>query len=402
MAWFAAVVVLSLLATLLVSQQWRAVAAPGDDDSTFVPVTPCRLFDFRSGADNVGVKSTPLGAGEGNRYVQDVVGSNGDCVIPGDAVAVSMNVTIVNPTSQSNLRVFPADVATPNASNLNWLAGQSPTPNKVDVKLSPDGKIRLYNHVGTVNVLADVVGYYTAESLKELAASVGVPGPAGPVGAQGPSGPVGPVNRITDGQIAQLQWYQDPGAAAVYPVGDNPRGMAFDGTNIWVTNLNDNDVSRIDPVTGDRTDFSVGGVPVGVAFDGTNIWVANNFDDDVSRIDPVTGDSIDFSVGNGPVGVAFDGTNIWVTNNLDDDVSRLDPVTGDRIDFSVGNGPFGVAFDGTNIWVTNNFDNDVSRLDPVTGDSIDFSVGTFPRGVAFDGTNIWVTNSFDADVSRLD
>jgi len=337
---------------------------PGDDDSTFVPVAPCRLFDFRSGPDNVGAKDTPLGAGEANRYTQNVVGSNGNCVIPVDAVAVSMNVTIVNPTAQSNLRVFPADVATPNASNLNWLAGQSPTPNKVDVKLSPDGKIGLYSHAGTVNVLADVVGYYTAKSLKELAATAGVPGPTGPIGAQGPSGPVGPVNRISDGQIAQLQWYQDPGAAAIYPVGDFPSGVAFDGTNIWVTNLFDDDVSRLDPVTGDRTDFAVGDNPYGVAFDGTNIWVTNQIDDDVSRLDPVTGDRTDFAVGDFPFGVAFDGTNIWITNTGDDDVSKLDPVTGDRTDFAVGNNPAGVAFDGTNIWITNTGDDDVSKLNP--------------------------------------
>jgi len=303
------VVVLSLLAALLVSEQWRVVAAPGDTNSTFVPVTPCRLFDFRAGPDNVGPKSTPLGAGEANRYTQAVTGSNDDCVVPVDAVAVSMNVTIVGPTAQSNLRVFPADVATPNASNLNWLAGQSPTPNKVDVKLSPDGKIRLYNHVGTVNVLADVVGYYTASSLKELAATAVVPGPVGP---QGPSGPSGPVNRITDGQIAQLQWYQDPGAAAVYPVGAGPVGVAFDGTNIWVANSGDGTVSRIDPVTGDPAgaDVNVGDDPRGVAFDGTHIWVTNSNDGMVSRLDPGTGVGTDFDVGDDPRGVAFDGTNI--------------------------------------------------------------------------------------------
>jgi hypothetical protein len=169
--WFATAVVFSVFATLLVSHEWRADAAPGDTDSTFVPVTPCRLFDFRSGPNNVGPKNTPLGAGESSVYIQNVTGTNGDCNIPPGAVGVAMNVTIVSPTAQSNLRVFPADVETPNASNLNWLAGQSPTPNKVDVKLSPDGKIKLYNHAGTVDVLADVVGYYTDNTLVELANS---------------------------------------------------------------------------------------------------------------------------------------------------------------------------------------------------------------------------------------
>ena len=168
-AWFATAIVLSILATLVVMQNWRAEAAPGDTDSTFVPIANCRLFDFRPGADNVGPKNTPLGAGESNVYTQSVHGTNGACNIPLDAVGVALNVTIVSPTAQSNLRVFPADIATPDASNLNWLPDQSPTPNKVDVKLSPAGKVKLYNHAGTVNVLADAVGYYTNSSLQELA-----------------------------------------------------------------------------------------------------------------------------------------------------------------------------------------------------------------------------------------
>jgi len=170
--WFATGVALTLLATVLVSQTWRADAAPGDTDSTFVPTTPCRLFDYRPAPDTVGPRSAPLGPGE--THVQQVTGSNGDCTgalaIPADAVAVAMNVTAVNPTAQSNLRVFPADVATlPTVSNLNFSAGQQPVPNKVDVKLSPDGKIKLSNFAGTVPIVGDVVGYYTNSTLKELA-----------------------------------------------------------------------------------------------------------------------------------------------------------------------------------------------------------------------------------------
>jgi len=169
-AWFATAVVLAVVSTLLVTQAWSADAAPGDEDSTFIPVPPCRL-DSRPAPFNVGPTPGPLGPGETNVYTQQVTGANGDCIIPPDAVAVSMNVTVVNGTAQSNLRVFPADVGTPDASNLNWLAGQSPTPNKVVTKLSLDGKIKLFNFAGTVNVLADVDGYFTSSSLKELAAS---------------------------------------------------------------------------------------------------------------------------------------------------------------------------------------------------------------------------------------
>jgi hypothetical protein len=167
--WFATAVVVSVIATLLVTQAWSVGAAPGDSDSTFVPFAPCRLFDSRPGESPNSGEKTPIGPGDSNVRTQQVTGNIGNCVgIPADATAVAMNVTIVAPSAQSNLRIFPADTATPTASNLNWLPGQSPTPNKVDVKLSPSGQIKLFNQNGNVDVLADVVGYYTNSTLQEI------------------------------------------------------------------------------------------------------------------------------------------------------------------------------------------------------------------------------------------
>ena len=135
----------------------NAVVSNGDRD-VFVPISPCRLFDLRA-AEQIGPRGTPLQPGE--TLTQPVSGSNGDCLIPADATAVAMNVTAVGGTADSYLTIWPSDVAPqPVASNLNWAPGSPPTPNKVDVKLSADGKINLYNNAGTVSVLADVVGYY--------------------------------------------------------------------------------------------------------------------------------------------------------------------------------------------------------------------------------------------------
>jgi len=134
----------------------NAVIGSGER-AAFVPITPCRLFDMRP-ADVVGPRSTPLTAGE--TYTQQVTGSNGKCTIPSDATGVAMNVTAVGGTAGSFLTIWPADVDQPLASNLNWVPGAPPTPNKVDVKLSAAGQIRMFNLTGTVFVLADVVGYY--------------------------------------------------------------------------------------------------------------------------------------------------------------------------------------------------------------------------------------------------
>jgi hypothetical protein len=59
--------------------------------------------------------------------------------------------------------------AVPTVSNLNFSAGQKPVPNKVDVRLSSNGRIKLFNAAGSVSVVGDVVGYYTKSSLSEIA-----------------------------------------------------------------------------------------------------------------------------------------------------------------------------------------------------------------------------------------
>lgn len=162
---FAAGIVVAVL-TSLVLADWRADAAVDVEESTFVPVTPCRLFDLRPGDENVGPRSTPLRADE--TYEQQVAGSNGDCELPNDISGVALNVTIVRPTAASNLTIYPSDVSRPTASNLNWVAGQAATPNKVDVKVSAGGAIDLYNRFGDVFVLADVTGYYTTDGLDRI------------------------------------------------------------------------------------------------------------------------------------------------------------------------------------------------------------------------------------------
>ncbi len=143
--------------------------AVGSNESTFVPITPCRLFDTRP-ATQVGPRNSPLG--EDSSYAFQVTGTNGDCTIPAAATAVSVNLTGVSPTAATNLRLYPADAAVPNTSVLNMTAGQSPTPNKLDVKLSPDGKLGIYNRFGTIHVVGDVMGYYRHDNIADLEARI--------------------------------------------------------------------------------------------------------------------------------------------------------------------------------------------------------------------------------------
>jgi hypothetical protein len=87
--WVATTIVLTLVFTLLVTQALSVGAAPGDEDSTFVPVSPCRLFDTRPGQPPSSGKKTPLAAGDSNVHTQQVTGAVGNCVIPTGALEVS-------------------------------------------------------------------------------------------------------------------------------------------------------------------------------------------------------------------------------------------------------------------------------------------------------------------------
>jgi hypothetical protein len=125
----------------------------------FVPIPPCRLVDTRPDTQ-VGSRNVPLDPGE--VFAIAVTGSSGQCSgIPTDVGALSLNVTVVNPTADGFLTVFPGDVSNPpNASNLNFVAGAPPTPNKVDVKVSPSGTIKVFHNAGTTDLIIDIAGYY--------------------------------------------------------------------------------------------------------------------------------------------------------------------------------------------------------------------------------------------------
>ena len=113
----------------------------------FAPVAPSRLLDTRDHATPVGSNSTiglPVA---------------GVATVPAYAKAVVLNVTVVNPTANSFLTVFPGGGVRPATSNLNFGPGQI-TQGQVIVPIGPDGKIDFFNLAGTVDVVADVFGYF--------------------------------------------------------------------------------------------------------------------------------------------------------------------------------------------------------------------------------------------------
>ncbi len=361
----------------------------------FVPITPCRLLDTRAGSDNVGPRSTALG--EGETYAAAVHGTNGNCTIPSDAIGISMNVAIIQPSAASFLTVFPADATRPLAANLNWVAGQAPTPNAVTADLSADGRIAFYNLSGTVHLAADINGYYVDHNHDDryyTKAQLAAPTDG--------NGGIGVLERMTNLQVATQRWDQDPARRATFTVGSSPVGLVFDGRWVWAASRGSDTVTKIDP----RSNTVVATIataydPSRLAFDGAAVWVAHYGSNKVSKIDPATNAVTSFDLPGGPYAIVFDGSAMWIALWDDAKVVKIRPDTNQVLaTVDVGLAPYDITFDGTNVWTANQDGHSLTRVNVSTSVATNVALGgaAAPVGIVFDGMTIWYV---DADLDHL-
>ena len=130
----------------------------GDPSAGFYTLTPCRVADTRGPAGTYGAPSLQAG---GIRTFPLV----GQCGIPETASAVALNLTVTGPTALGHLTVFPQGSPLPNASTLNYRAGQTRANNAI-VPLGTGGAIAVAcgQSSGTTNFIIDVNGYFTLPS----------------------------------------------------------------------------------------------------------------------------------------------------------------------------------------------------------------------------------------------
>jgi hypothetical protein len=128
-----------------------AEGAFGSAGSAFHPQPPLRILAPRKGTGGLG--SSPLGADATAVFTLPAS-------IPTGVTAVLVNVTVVGPTRAGYLTVYPGSETRPNASNLNFRAGQT-VPNLVAVGVGAARTIAFTNaSAGGTHVVADLAGYY--------------------------------------------------------------------------------------------------------------------------------------------------------------------------------------------------------------------------------------------------
>jgi hypothetical protein len=148
--------------------QFAPAPAHADGPFQFHALTPCRVFDTRTVSSQTNGSPLP-NPGPHLFRIQ------GNCGVPNGAKAVSVNVTIVAPNRQGDLRLYPANVnpGLNDPSTLNYNSGEPALANGAIVPLGPvsvagdkDLKILIgmapSTSGGLVHVILDVTGYFDA------------------------------------------------------------------------------------------------------------------------------------------------------------------------------------------------------------------------------------------------
>jgi YVTN family beta-propeller protein len=200
-----------------------------------------------------------------------------------------------------------------------------------------------------------------------------------------------------------------PGAVslAASNLGNNPAGIAFDGTHLWTAN-NAGSVSIITLAAttpyppGNVTTVSTGfSVLTGIVYDGAHIWVADSGAGTLLKLDAAGAILQTVAVGTNPAQLGFDGANIWVPNAGSNSVTVVQASSGSVVatipaDASnLLNAPIGAAFDGERMLVTN-FGNGSSNSSVSVFKAADLSfivnlaTGGGPISPCSDGINFFV------------
>lgn len=134
------------------------------EDLVYTPVAPCRIVDTRNAGG-------AFGPGEGRAYraylTSGTFASQGgaatNCAIPANPAAAALNITVVSNTGSGFLTAWPYNGSFPNASTLNYVAGQT-VANGALIPLCQSSCAAEFNVLlsGGGNLIVDIVGYFRA------------------------------------------------------------------------------------------------------------------------------------------------------------------------------------------------------------------------------------------------
>jgi hypothetical protein len=130
------------------------VTPPG---ASFFGLTPCRVLDTRNPAGALGGPALQPAVSADRSFIV-----TGMCLIPSDASALSVNVTVTNTAGSGYLSLYRGDGARTGTYSISFLAGQTRANNAlVQLALDLSGSFKVQNTApGSLDFILDVNGYF--------------------------------------------------------------------------------------------------------------------------------------------------------------------------------------------------------------------------------------------------
>jgi YVTN family beta-propeller protein len=250
------------------------------------------------------------------------------------------------------------------------------------------------------------------------------------------------------------------------PVGESPGPITFAGDALWVANLNNGTLSKVDPRSrnvGEPVGLGEPGtsasLPPRLAGDDDDLWVTTDCFRQLLRMDPEDGSVGQSLTLRGPfgnvsfyscaltaapgslwiaadtpyqlvhvretadepasiaqriplpvgvrTGIALGAGSVWVSDRVGlagAAIRRIDPETGKITKtIPVDEGSEAIVFAYGSVWVVNGSEDSLLRIDPQTNEVVrEIPVGKGPSAIAAGAGALWVINSDDGTVSRVD
>jgi streptogramin lyase len=215
--------------------------------------------------------------------------------------------------------------------------------------------------------------------------------------------------------LGQVTEYSAGITSGPYFVAAGPDG------NMWFTGANTDKIGKIDPDTGNVTEYASG-----IRSDGFLSFIAAGPDgfmwftdgyDAVSKIDPANGQVTKYTAGitpsSGPTAIAAgpDG-NMWFTQQFGarSGIGKINPTTGQVTEYlqgiTQGSGLIGIAAgpDG-NMWFTQQA-GQIGKINPATGQVTEYSAGITPGAgpwviAAGPDGNMWFTEVYAHQIAKI-
>ena len=194
------------------------------------------------------------------------------------------------------------------------------------------------------------------------------------------------------------------------PLGATPTGIAYGAGAVWVVHGLRGRLTRVDPQFYAKRSIKVTGNPIyytnaAVVVDGGAVWAVFG-DSTLARIEPSPLRKVGSTLaGQGPAGIAAGSGSLWVSNSGDSTVQRFDPTTfeqGFLDERNVGRTPSGIAAGEGAVWAASASDDVVTWIDTGSKSTIPIRVGDGPTNVAVGAGAVWVANKDGRTISRLD